>query len=148
MYRVCNSFLSCVFHRLTQHLRHEILPVTHVLETNLLRLVEEKWKVASSMVKPIFQHEFNLSVHFQIMRGIFLMEAGDIMHHFYTSLFEQVTSVISECAYSAQAFFNSISKCVWETLFMPALCDISKPYAPYYLSEDSFLCVTVVSVTN
>ena len=84
-----------MFRRLTRHLQHEILPVKHVLDTNLLRLVEEKWEVASSMVKPIFLHEFNLSKHFQIMRGIFLMEAGDIMRHFYTSLFKQVMSLVS-----------------------------------------------------
>ena len=93
------SFLLCVFHRLARHLRHEVLPVKHVLETNLLRLVEEKWEVASSMVKPIFQHEFSLSKHFQIMRGIFLMEAGDIMRHFYTSLFKQVTCLVSVFIY-------------------------------------------------
>jgi hypothetical protein len=68
-----------------------------VLETNLLRLVEEKWKAACCLVKPIFQHEFDLSMHFSIIRGIFLMEAGDLMHQFYTSLFEQVTSFASEC---------------------------------------------------
>ena len=87
--------MSCVFHRLTRHLQREILPVKHVLDTNLLRLVEEKWEVSSSMVKPIFQHEFSLSKYFQIMRGIFLMEAGDIMRHFYTSLFKQVMSLVS-----------------------------------------------------
>jgi gamma-tubulin complex component 5 len=79
-----------LYAKLTRHLQHEILPVKHVLDTNLLRLVEEKWEVASSMVKPIFQHEFGLSKHFQIMRGIFLMEAGDIMRHFYSSLFKQL----------------------------------------------------------
>jgi hypothetical protein len=67
------------------------LPVERVLATDLLKLVEEKWKAACSMVKPLFQREFNLSMHFQMIRGVFLMEAGDLMHEFYTSLFEQVT---------------------------------------------------------
>jgi hypothetical protein len=96
------------------------LPVKQVLEANLLRLVEEKWNAASSMVKPIFQHEFNLSVHFQIIRGIFLMEAGDIMHEFYTSLFQQVTShvfVHELCVLS----LNDFSKCVQEVLFIMCL---------------------------
>lgn len=97
-----------LYTKLTQHLRHEILPVKHVLETNLLRLVEEKWKVASSMVKPIFQHEFNLSMHFQIMRGIFLMESGDIMHHFYTSLFEQ----LEMCEASSFSLTMLLESCV------------------------------------
>jgi hypothetical protein len=72
------------------------LPVKQALEANLLRLLEEKWKTACSMVKPIFQQEFSLSVHFQIIRGIFLMEAGDIMQEFCTSLFQQVTSLVYE----------------------------------------------------
>jgi hypothetical protein len=92
------------------------LPVKQVLEANLLRLVEEKWKAACSMVKPIFQHEFNLSVHFQIIRGIFLMEAGDIMHEFYTSLFQQVTSLVSEHELYVLSL-NDLSKCVQDALF-------------------------------
>lgn len=85
-----------------------------------MRLVEEKWKAACAMVKPIFQHEFNLSVHFKIIRGIFLMEAGDIMHEFYTSLFQQVTSLVSEhelCVLSLSDF----SKCIQNIVFIACL---------------------------
>lgn len=99
MYKWLKEKEQQLYARLRQNNGHQILPVKQVLEANLLRLVEEKWKAASSMVKPIFQHEFNLSVHFQIIRGIFLMEAGDIMHEFYTSLFQQLqTCEASSCS--------------------------------------------------
>jgi hypothetical protein len=80
------------------------------MESNLLRLVEEKWKAACSLVKPIFQHEFNLSMHFQVIRAVFLMEAGDLMNQFYASLFEQVTSLASKCEFCADVCLYGCSK--------------------------------------
>ncbi|KAJ4444150.1 hypothetical protein ANN_05939 [Periplaneta americana] len=76
--------------KLMQHFKNKILPVKPVLEINLLKLVEEKWKAVCCMVKPIFQNEFNLPLHFQMIRGVFLMECDDIMQQFYSSLFTQV----------------------------------------------------------
>ncbi|XP_069685486.1 gamma-tubulin complex component 5 [Periplaneta americana] len=76
--------------KLMQHFKNKILPVKPVLEINLLNLVEEKWKAVCCMVKPIFQNEFNLPLHFQMIRGVFLMECDDIMQQFYSSLFTQV----------------------------------------------------------
>lgn len=81
-----------------------------MIETNLLGLVEEKWKAACSLIKPIFQREFDLSIHFRIIRGIFLMEAGDLMHQFYTSLFEQVTSLAFQCELCALVYVNGCNK--------------------------------------
>ncbi|KDR22561.1 gamma-tubulin complex component 5 [Zootermopsis nevadensis] len=97
-----------LYTRLIQHLEHEILPVKHVIETNLLGLVEEKWKAACSLIKPIFQREFDLSIHFRIIRGIFLMEAGDLMHQFYTSLFEQ----LHMCEATSFSLTNLLESCV------------------------------------
>jgi hypothetical protein len=48
------------------------------------------------------------------------MEAGDIMREFYTSLFQQVTSLVSEhelCVLS----LNDFSKCVQGSLFIMCL---------------------------
>ncbi|PSN50141.1 hypothetical protein C0J52_15095 [Blattella germanica] len=67
-----------------------LLPIKPVIERNLAKLVDNKCKTACCMVKPIFQDDFNLTKHFQVIRGIFLMEAGDVMHQFYSSLFQQI----------------------------------------------------------
>jgi hypothetical protein len=107
------------------------LPVKQVLEGNLLGLVEEKWKAACSMVKPIFQHEFNLSVHFRIIRGIFLMEAGDLMHQFYTSLFQQVRTIASEYELCVFMIFN---KCVQDILCI--ICLLQKPTHHHFVFHE------------
>lgn len=38
------------------------------------------------------------------------MEAGDLMHQFYTSLFEQVTSLAFQCELCALVYVNGCNK--------------------------------------
>jgi hypothetical protein len=86
------------------------------------------------MVKLIFQHEFSLSVHLQIMRGVFLMEAGDIMHQFYTSLFEQVMFLVSDYGCALSKHFLMI---LVNVLGIPYI--IPQSIIHYYAFEDFVL---------
>ena len=58
-------------------------------------LLESKISVADKFLMRIYNEELQVLQHLQNLRKVMLLECSDLMHTFYTNLFEQIQSKVS-----------------------------------------------------
>lgn len=67
-----------------------ILPLEELLINILTRILKNRIAFANSFILKLYREEFMLLKHLRNIRKILLLEASDLMHQFYTKLFNQV----------------------------------------------------------
>ncbi|GLG98082.1 Gamma-tubulin complex component [Gryllus bimaculatus] len=82
------SSIGEVFRKLGTYSTCGLIPIKPVMERIISQLIDAKHAAACFLAKTIFLQEFNLSTHLALLRAIYLMEAGDIMHRFCIFLFK------------------------------------------------------------
>lgn len=73
-----------------------ILPIEEVVLNALSRILKTRIAFANSFVMRLYREEFDILKHLRNIRKIYLLEASDIMHQFYSKLFKQVRERINE----------------------------------------------------
>uniref|UniRef100_A0A034VHP5 Gamma-tubulin complex component n=1 Tax=Bactrocera dorsalis TaxID=27457 RepID=A0A034VHP5_BACDO len=69
-----------------------ILPTEEVVLNALSRILKTRIAFANSFVMRLYREEFDILKHLRNIRKIYLLEASDIMHQFYSKLFKQIES--------------------------------------------------------
>ncbi|XP_011188868.2 gamma-tubulin complex component 5 [Zeugodacus cucurbitae] len=69
-----------------------ILPLEEVILNALSRILKTRIAFANSFVMRLYREEFDILKHLRNIRKIYLLEASDIMHQFYSKLFKQIES--------------------------------------------------------
>lgn len=69
-----------------------LIPFERFVNKILTELLEMKISVVNSFVVRIYKEEFRIVEHLQNLRRLYLLEASDLMHTFYTTLFQQIES--------------------------------------------------------
>ncbi|XP_067008275.2 gamma-tubulin complex component 5 [Anabrus simplex] len=81
---------SHFYTNLSGYLSQTDLPIGPVMERVLVELIDKRHEVACLLVKNILLEEYHLAAHLTVIRAVYLMEAGDIMHQFCSHIFEEV----------------------------------------------------------
>ncbi|TMW44698.1 hypothetical protein DOY81_010221, partial [Sarcophaga bullata] len=68
------------------------LPLEELLISSLTRILKTRIAFANCFVMRLYREEFMVLKHLQNIRKVFLMEASDLMHQFYSKLFQQIES--------------------------------------------------------
>uniref|UniRef100_W8AZG9 Gamma-tubulin complex component n=2 Tax=Ceratitis capitata TaxID=7213 RepID=W8AZG9_CERCA len=79
-----------IFEQLQQS--KNILPLEEVVLSALSRILKTRIAFANSFVMRLYREEFDILKHLRNIRKIYLLEASDVMHQFYTKLFKQIES--------------------------------------------------------
>ncbi|KAG8226414.1 hypothetical protein J437_LFUL012510, partial [Ladona fulva] len=66
-----------------------VLPMKPIIEKHFSKLLEERHIIAGNIVSTVLLGEYALKFHLLNVRKIFLMEAGDLLHHFCSHVFQQ-----------------------------------------------------------
>lgn len=69
----------------------DVAHIRYNINKYLVLLIDDKHEVASKMVKEIVMEEYHVWAHIAMIKRVFLMEAGDLMHNFYSYIFNQVS---------------------------------------------------------
>lgn len=64
--------------------------VIQLLVSGLRPLIHTEQHTLSGQLTQIFKVDHQLSIHFNVLRSVILMEAGDVMHEFYSHLFAKL----------------------------------------------------------
>ena len=67
------------------------LPLEELLISSLTRILKTRIAFANCFVMRLYREEFMVLKHLQNIRKVFLLEASDLMHQFYSKLFQQVS---------------------------------------------------------
>ncbi|EZA47650.1 Gamma-tubulin complex component [Ooceraea biroi] len=67
-----------------------ILPLQNILENTLSEMLSLRYNSASRLVKNIMVEEYKLQTHLQLLRLVYMMEAGHVMNKFYQILFYEI----------------------------------------------------------
>ncbi|XP_023289809.1 gamma-tubulin complex component 5 isoform X1 [Orussus abietinus] len=78
-----------VYKRL-QSMSSSILPFRKVLESTLIKILDSRYQGVSKLVKNILIKEYKLEEQLKLMRCIYMMETGHIMHRFYQLVFSEI----------------------------------------------------------
>eukprot|EP00731_Ephydatia_muelleri_P023846 Em0016g117a len=65
-------------------------PLASILEDCFQSLVQKRYVRASGAVMRLLHTRYMLMEHFRTVRLFFLMEAGDVMHQFYSDIFQRI----------------------------------------------------------
>ncbi|KAM7346720.1 gamma-tubulin complex component 5 [Cochliomyia hominivorax] len=68
------------------------LPLEEVVINSLTRIFNIRIAFANCFVMRLYREEFMILKHLQNIRKVLLMEASDVMHQFYSKLFQQIES--------------------------------------------------------
>lgn len=67
-----------------------ILPFEEIIIKCLESILRDRISSANAFVMQLYREEFGLLKHLQYIRKVLLLEASDLMHQFYTKVFQQV----------------------------------------------------------
>ncbi|XP_067640185.1 gamma-tubulin complex component 5 [Eurosta solidaginis] len=67
-----------------------IFPLEEVVLNALSRILKTRIAFANTFVMRLYREEFDILKHLRNIRKIYLLEASDIMHQFYSKLFKQI----------------------------------------------------------
>lgn len=67
------------------------ISVVSLLSSAISPLIRKKEGELSARLTKVLLEKYHVDRHCQAVRSILLMEAGDVMHEFYTHLFSKVT---------------------------------------------------------
>lgn len=68
------------------------ISVVSLLSSAISPLIRKKEEELSARLTQVLLEKYHMDRHCQAVRSILLMEAGDVMHEFYSHLFSKVTS--------------------------------------------------------
>ena len=89
-------------------------PLASILEDCIQSLVQKRYVRASGAVMRLLNTTFMLTEHFRTVRLFFLMEAGDVMHQFYSDIFQRI---LNQEPWQHDSYLNAMFQEALQTRF-------------------------------
>ncbi|XP_075226285.1 gamma-tubulin complex component 5 [Lycorma delicatula] len=88
------------------------LPLHHLIERNVMRLVAERQRIASKIMVETLLKKCKLQQHLSLLGNVYVLEASYIIQRFYSRLFKPMPDSLERAEYSMNVLLEECVECI------------------------------------